>query len=202
MKIDLHIHTRERSFCAGATAEEQIEAALCAGLDAIAITDHERLVPREMRQLWLDKYPGIRILPGIELSLAEDILVVGLEEPRLEEDVWTWPELHRFVRERGGLLVVAHPFRYQSLIGVDCVRYPPDALEAFSVNLSPRLARSIHAEAARIGIQVVSNSDAHVTSPIGKFYNRLHRPAVTDAEILAAIRAGHFQVQAPSLPRA
>ena len=201
MKVDLHIHTSERSYCAGATAQEQIGAALSAGLDAIAITDHGPLVPRDMRRRWQEKYPGLRILPGIELSLAEDILVVGLEDPRLEADVWTWPELHRFVRERDGLLVVAHPFRYQSRIGIDCVRYPPDALEAFSINLSPHLARSIRAEAAQLGIQVVSNSDAHVTRPIGKYYNRLHHPAVTDVEILTAIRAGQFQVRTPSRSR-
>jgi len=45
MKIDLHVHTTERSLCADSSEQEQILTAIERGLDAIVITDHGRLVP-------------------------------------------------------------------------------------------------------------------------------------------------------------
>ena len=47
MKIDLHVHARERSACAKEGEESQIRAAIAAGLDGIAFTDHHLLVERE-----------------------------------------------------------------------------------------------------------------------------------------------------------
>jgi hypothetical protein len=38
VKVDLHVHTQERSPCARASEDEQIQAAIAAGLDAIFIT--------------------------------------------------------------------------------------------------------------------------------------------------------------------
>lgn len=197
MKIDLHIHTSERSHCAVVHAEDQIRAAIAAGLDAIAITDHDRLVPAALRRQWAAKYPDLRILPGIEISLTEDILVVGLDDLRLEQEPWTWPQLHGYVRGREGVLIVAHPFRYNDRVHLDCVNHPPDALEAYSTNLSPRLAPRIRSEAAKLGVPVVSNSDAHDTAPLGRYFNRLDGPAGGDAEILEAIRTGRFRLYTP-----
>jgi len=45
MEIDLHVHTVERSPCADALEDEQIVAAIDRGLDVLAFTNHECLVP-------------------------------------------------------------------------------------------------------------------------------------------------------------
>jgi predicted metal-dependent phosphoesterase TrpH len=193
MKVDLHLHTSERSFCAVATASQQLQAAVQAGLGAVAVTDHEQLVEPALRHEWHERFAPLLVLPGIEISLAEDILVIGVEDPQLETRIWDWPDLHGFVRERGGLLIVAHPFRYRPEIRLDLDVWPPDALEAWSVNLRPGHAGRIEGEARRLGIPVVASSDAHATAPIGRFYNELETETRSERSILEAIRAGRFR---------
>jgi len=199
MRIDLHVHTSERSGCAIAGSEEQLRAAELGGLDAIAVTDHGRLVPVAERRRWRERHPFLHVLPGIEITLEEDVLVIGLDDPQLERWDWTWPALHDHVRARGGLLIVAHPLRYAEEIRLDLDSFPPDALEAWSTNIPPRKVAAIRAEADRLGLPVVANSDAHAPTPLGRFCSRLDEPAVTDAEILAAIREGRFTPEAPAL---
>ena len=45
MKIDLHVHSNERSMCSNANDDQIVRAAIEHGLDAIVFTDHNRLVP-------------------------------------------------------------------------------------------------------------------------------------------------------------
>ena len=66
MKVDFHVHTAERSRCATAHQKEQIETAIAAGLDCIAITDHHKLVPLEELERLNRAYAPFRILGGIE----------------------------------------------------------------------------------------------------------------------------------------
>ncbi|HOX24141.1 MAG TPA: PHP-associated domain-containing protein [Candidatus Krumholzibacteria bacterium] len=200
MRVDLHIHTSERSSCALSTTLEQLSAARDAGLGAVAITDHHRLVPTRQRREWSELFPEILLLPGIEITLdaeGEDILVVGLDDPRLERGAWSWPELHDHVREHGGLLVLAHPYRYQAEIGIDLESRRPDALEAYSPNVPSRHRGRIRQDAERLGLPVVANSDAHWASGIGAYANRLAVVASDAAQVVAAIREGRFTVETP-----
>ena len=72
-KVDLHVHTSERSPCAIASEDEQIRAAIAAGLDAIFITDHHRLVPVEQLDALNRTFAPFRIFGGIEVtSQGED----------------------------------------------------------------------------------------------------------------------------------
>lgn len=48
MKIDLHVHSSERSACGQAGEEEQIEAAMAAGLNALVFTDHGKSPARRL----------------------------------------------------------------------------------------------------------------------------------------------------------
>ncbi len=112
MKIDLHVHSKERSVCGRASEEEQIRAAIDAGLDAIVFTDHHRLISAERLQQLNEKYAPFRIFGGIEITLdGEDVLILGVQDPALESMNWSYPSLHAFVRARGGFIALAHPFR-------------------------------------------------------------------------------------------
>ncbi len=79
MKIDLHVHASERSSCAVSGEESQIRAAIAAGLDGIAFTDHHRLVnPQRLEQL-RQRYAPFKIYTGIEITAnKEDWLVFGV----------------------------------------------------------------------------------------------------------------------------
>jgi PHP family Zn ribbon phosphoesterase len=82
--IDLHVHT-PASTCysvLGTTPEQIVEAALAAGLDAIAVTDHNTAVAVErVRQIGSQR--GLIVFPGMELSTQWGH-VLGLFEPDTE----------------------------------------------------------------------------------------------------------------------
>jgi predicted metal-dependent phosphoesterase TrpH len=197
-RVDLHLHTAERSGCAMSGAVDQLTAARAAGLAAVAITDHHALVSPDERRALQDRFPDLLLIPGIEITLdaeAEDIVVLGLDDPELTRGRWNWPDLHAFVRSRGGLSILAHPFRYASEIGLDLEACPPDALEAYSGSLARDAHRAIVPLARRLGVPAVANSDAHWTGAVGRFANRLDEPAASVPAVLAAIREGRFTAE-------
>jgi predicted metal-dependent phosphoesterase TrpH len=197
MKIDLHIHTSERSHCGRATEEEQIRAAIDAGLDAIAFTDHDRLVPRERLEELNEKYPDLWLLGGIEITVdREDILVLGIQDPSLENGEWTYRELREFVADGEGFIAIAHPFRYHDDILLDVENVVPDAIECYSCSTPPEAEDRIKKIAADLGIPVLSDSDAHRTERIGPWYNILSRRPADERELLEMLRAGDFECHA------
>lgn len=194
MKIDLHVHSSERSPCAKSEEEEQIRAAIACGLDAIVFTDHGRLVPQTRLEALNRKYAPFRIFGGVEITVQEkeDVLVLGIQDPALESWEWDYSALHTFVRQHSGWLAIAHPFRYRPTINVDVEHYPPDALEVCSTNV-PRGERQHIREIAKwLGIQVVCNSDAHVTQSLGVAYNCLNEIPADEADLVRLLRSGAF----------
>jgi hypothetical protein len=198
MKIDLHVHTRERSSCAHASTDSMIWAAIDSGLDGLVITDHDRLVPRERLTYLNAKYAPFRVFSGVEVTTrGEHVLVLGVQSERLEEMWWTYPDLHAFVVDRGGFLAVAHPFRFNSArIEVDVDRFPPHALEAYSHN-TPRSAASRIADvAARLGVPLLANSDAHHVGGIGDYYNLLDDEPEDMPALVRMLKEGAFEPMA------
>jgi len=194
MKIDLHVHTIERSPCAVSSEAEQILTAIDRGLDAIVVTDHARLVSLEHLEALNDQYAPFRIFGGIEITVQEkeDLLVLGVHDSRLESTTWTYPELHAFVRERDGWIALAHPFRYRPTINIDVEYYPPDALEVCSMNVPRGERQQIREIAKWLGIPVVCNSDAHITQSLGVAYNCLNTIPADEADLVRLLRSGAF----------
>ena len=72
MKIDLHIHT---TYSDGVfTPEKVVDTAIEAGLDAIAITDHDNVLSYPVAKNYLDKIQPensakpLILIPGIEIN--------------------------------------------------------------------------------------------------------------------------------------
>lgn len=203
MKIDLHVHTKERSSCGASSEEEQIRTAIDTGLDAIAFSDHDRLAPLERLRELNDKYVPFRIFSGIEVSVwnkrflaSEHLLVLGIHDAALENRDWTYPALHQFVRESGGFIALAHPFRFSPTIGIALERFPPDALEAYSNNISGNSER-ICSLAQQLGVNILSNSDAHHTNFLGQYYNALERTPANEQELVEILKSGQFTCMSP-----
>jgi len=195
MKIDLHVHTMERSPCAHASEDEQIQAAIAAGLDALFITDHWTLVsPARLAEL-NHRYAPFRIFGGIEVTAdGEDLLVLGIRERILETREWRYPDLHGFVRERGGFLILAHPFRYSPAINFDLQACPPDAIELYTPNTPITAQAEIRAAAQPLSIPLLSNSDAHTTERLGTHYNILPSSVLDEEVIFSQLRSGKFEL--------
>jgi PHP family Zn ribbon phosphoesterase len=93
--------------------------------------------------------------------------VLGVPDAGLERENWQYSDLHRFVRERNGFLVLAHPFRYRNFIAADCEHYRPDAIEICSANTPVAERDRIRDLAKAWNIPTLSNSDAHSTERLG-----------------------------------
>lgn len=191
MKIDLHVHASERSGCSIASEEELIAAAKARGLDALVFTDHEKQVPRFHLDDLNRRHAPFRIFSGVEIHTAEeeDVLVFGIQHPRLEAMGWAYADLHRFVHEQSGFMVLAHPFRYRETINADIRAHRPDAIEQRSLNLPPHTESRIRRVAEELGCGLIYASDAHAAEGVGRFYVRLGGIADSDLMLVNLLRS-------------
>lgn len=189
LKIDLHIHTSERSGCGQSREEEQIHTAINFGLDAVVFSDHGRLVPLARLKELNAKYAPFQIFNGIEITADhEDFIILGVDDPELETAVWSYPDLHSFVRKRDGYIILAHPFRYRPEIIAPVEAFPPDAIELRSVNTPPEAQSRIRETALKLSAKLVCNSDSHSTETIGSHYNILDGQAADAAGLISLLR--------------
>jgi len=194
MKIDLHVHASERSGCASSGEESMIRAAIDRGLSGMAFTDHGTLVPAERLTELREKFAPFKIYTGIEVNAdEEDLLVLGVHAPELEVNPWNYMKLRRFVTQRGGFLVLAHPCRYHLSIGPALLVDPPDAHEVDSVNMVDCPAQLVHELTSRLGSLPMKNSDAHAADAVGRFYNRFEHLPADDADLVGMLKAGQFR---------
>lgn len=180
-RADLHIHTLASDGVDG--VEAILAAAVAAGLQVIAIADHERIdaavvaqrIARE-RELPLD------VIVGEEITTRNGHLV-GLF---LTKRIRPWGRMRDAVaqvHDQGGLAIVAHPLvPYPLCASEGTVRRlldeadparRPDAIEA----LNPTTARMpwsarVPAFAFETGLTQVASSDAHRASSVGRAVTR------------------------------
>ena len=198
MKIDLHVHTRERSPCAISSTEQMIRAATDSALEGMVISDHDRPVPPERLSYLNAKYAPFRVFGGVEVTLAgEHVLVLGVQDDLLELRWWTYPDLHAFVEEQSGFLALAHPFRFNGRIEADVECFRPHALEVYSHNTPRRAEPYIRTVAAALDVPLLSNSDAHRAGDIGAYYNELDEEPEDVGALVALLKAGAFTPVAP-----
>jgi len=194
MKVDLHVHTKERSPCAESGEEELIRAAIHEGMDALAFTDHNRLAPPERLAILNEKYAPFQVFGGIEISIGfEDYLVLGMQDEILEKRRWYYDELRAFVRERGGFIALAHPYRFHNVIGHKIKEDPPDALEICSTNTADAVKGRILELAEQLDIPLLCNSDSHSSDSIGDYYNILNREPADDMELVSILTSRDFR---------
>ena len=189
LTCDLHVHTNY-SKDGESTVEEIIRAAEVAGLDAIAITDHDS-VDGAMKALACET--SVLVIPGIEVTTKQGhLLVLGVTDIiPAGLDVETTVAI---ARRMGGLLILPHPYHVwrhgvarRRKAGMMVV----DAVESFNsryiVGSANRKAERI---AMKLGKPCVGGSDAHNARFIG--FGRTYIDAEKNVPaILDAIRAGN-----------
>jgi len=193
LRIDLHVHTSQRSACGKSGEDEMITAAVEAGLDAIALTDHNRLPPAGHLEKLNGIYSPFRIFSGIEINVAQEhIVVIGLEDPLLETREWEYADLWKFVKDAGGYLFLAHPFRNTEEVCIDIDTFPPDGVEINSCNMGTVDPARVESLAARHGLRPLCNSDAHRAPYVGIFHNVLTEGAASSAELVKNLQNGEL----------
>ena len=175
-RIDPHIHTLASDGVSD--VEAILAAAVAAGLDAIAITDHERIdAALAARDIAEGRGLPVEVIVGEEISTRGGHLL-GLWMTRR---IRPWHSLRRsvaMIHEQGGVAIIAHPLPPYPLCASErTIRrlmdegdpiYHPDALEGFNPTTARmRWSRRVPALAEELGIAAVAGSDAHAAHNVG-----------------------------------
>jgi len=197
LRMDPHIHTLASDGVSDVTAI--LEAALARGLDAIAITDHERIdAALAARDIAAGRGLPIDVVVGEEVTTRNGHLV-GLW---LTKRIRPWHSMKRsiaMIHEQGGLAIIAHPLPPYPLCASErTIRrlmdeadpiYHPDALEGFNPTTARmRWSRKAPALAEELGIAAVAGSDAHQAAKVGSAVTLFRGRSAADLRIAVAAR--------------
>jgi predicted metal-dependent phosphoesterase TrpH len=197
VKIDLHVHTCY-SYDGLIKPQELVVYAKRAGLDGIAITDHDRIDGAlKLAKTMAD----LLIIPGIEVSSLEGH-IVGLNIQEGVPKNLTAEETIDRIHSLGGLAIACHPKAlFKASLGWKTNKNF-DAIEvvnasAFPFKCSTQQALEI---ANRLGIPRVAGSDAHYASEIGSAYTLVDARVLDGEEIAEAIRKGLCEPFGKAIP--
>lgn len=189
LRIDLHVHTIY-SGDALTRPEEAVIRAKAAGLDGLAITDHDTLAGA-LRAAELGKRHGVLVIPGMEIETrGGHLLLLAPSEPL--RSGMSLAEALDMARDVGATVVLAHPYaltaprrwRPSDLLRLDAVEVvnAREVLFGFSCKMARKLALAY-------GKPMTGGSDAHVPEAIGSAYTLIDASSDLD-EVLRAIRKG------------
>jgi len=215
-RCDLHLHTRYsawkhlrvlRARDSYSDPVEVFERARAAGMDFVAITDHES-IEGALRLLEARPDAAGRLIVGeeVETRFPETrqwvhVNVFGLDEEAHREVQRLRPNVHELVgylRSRGLLHVLNHPFlsfRFQTSLQayVEAILALFDHFEAGNSTLAPAHAAATEAMLAyarSLGLKkaAVGGSDAHVPDHAGSSFSEA--PGATPQAWLASVARG------------
>ncbi len=189
---ETHMHTSQASACGRSLGREYIPKYMDAGYAGIIITDHffrgncgiDRSLPwAERIHLFCQGYEDAReegakrnfpVFFGWEENQdGDEYLIYGLDEAWLiahpEMERWTRLEQYEQVRDAGGCVVQAHPFRERSYIqtihlSTGCV----DAVEAVNAGNAVPWNGLATRYAQRLGLPMTGGSDNHCAATMEK----------------------------------
>lgn len=172
------------------------------GLKGFAITDHNTVAGhREIPDL-RDRYPGLLVVPGVEVSTREGhLLAFGVADcPPPHRAV---AETIEWVRAHGGEAVPAHPFRLSHGIGRRVASsLPLSAIEVRNGHNSE--LQNLRAEllAAKRSLGGTGGSDGHELRDLGRAYTEFPEEVRTVDDLLEKLRRGRTAAGGHSLPLA
>lgn len=194
MRVDLQVHT-DASPCSRASPADIASAAVSAGLDGLAVTDHDTLAGvAGVRAAAPD---ALTVIPGVEVTTSQGHL--------LALDVDSAPEpgpplsVIGDVHDQGGVAVLSHPFdalREHFVADLDAIAGAVDAVEAVNSRcVRPRYNEHSRAFAATHDLPIVGGSDAHFPMEVGRAYTECEGDplqAINDGETQAVGRGGYL----------
>lgn len=181
MRADFHVHT-SRSPDGVHSPREMVKYAKRTGLDAIAITDHNRIFPLTLARD-LSREFGIIVIPGIEggdIMKEKHWIALDIPEIPLHQDIRS---LLDGIRESGGITLAPHPHTRLGYEDYPAIGF--DAVEALNGTEPAANLLVRH----RPGIPEVAGSDAHSVSMLGFCWTSVDASDTMEG-ILEAVRKG------------
>ncbi len=187
MKLDLHIHSGY-SRDASASAVDIVKRCKSAGLDGVAITDHND-IRGSLEAYSIAASHGVIVVRGLEVSAKEGhVLALGVDEliPRGLSIRDTVDK----IRDAGGVAVAAHPGRFPSGIGIERARRNDfDAIEVLNGGSSGRSNARARRVAEHKEMAMTGGSDAHGIEQMGKAWTSFENVS-TEEDVVRAIEQG------------
>jgi predicted metal-dependent phosphoesterase TrpH len=185
VKVDLHVHTVYSSDSL-ITLEELVFYAKRRGLNAVAVTDHNRVEGA----LKMAGETDFLIIPGTEVNSRDGHIVALNVREVIPRDLSAEETVER-IHEAGGIAVACHPFAmFKGSLGKH-VSGSFDAVETINASASPfrRSVRKAEEVAARFKLPRVAGTDAHYAPMVGYAYTLVDAELSVDA-VVKAIAAG------------
>lgn len=224
--VETHMHTKQSSRCGRSDACEMVRAYHAAGYSTLVITDHfvngnctdDKDAPwKERIDTFLAGYRAARdegerlgmvVLLGWEWTYAgEDYLTYGLNEVFLyggESTEHMQPEAYcALVRDCGGLVVQAHPFRKTPNMNPEATQRAQivDGIEVINGSLWHREHPEFDAQALALCVHYgriqTAGSDAHGANEAARTGMVFDCPIGDNAALVQALRGGKGRLLAP-----
>jgi predicted metal-dependent phosphoesterase TrpH len=186
-RYELHCHDKLCSKCAHNLPEEMVHSYIEAGYDGMVFTNHflrgntavDKSLPwKEKMEAYYNSYlralnsvtdDNFNVFFGIEHNYGhgKEVLTYGIDLDFLvrNPDIDQLPlsEYTRLVREYGGFVSQAHPFRHASFIDPDVMPEPEnlDAMETYNFFNTPEENQQAHEFAIDKGLYETSGADVH-----------------------------------------
>jgi predicted metal-dependent phosphoesterase TrpH len=207
MLIDLHNHTFISSPDSSLSPDELIETARVRGLQGLCVTEHFCIAGAEVTRETGDRL-NFPVFRGIEARCdLGDMLVFGYYHD-IPAGI-PFADLFCLVREAGGVLFAAHPFRPEGYRlqagfqarGLDLERDWGDRpclrqLDGFEV-VNGKDPAAVNGQARRLarmlGAPGIGGSDAHTLSEVARAATRFRRKIHADADLVLALAAGEYE---------
>jgi len=184
LKIDLHVHTCY-SHDGLTTPRELVFYSKKAGLDGVAVTDHDTL----KGALKLVKQKEIMVIPGIEVTAAETHLLALNVTTLIPSGLKVQETIDR-IHDAGGIAVACHPTAILKG-GIKGLKAKFDAVEVINSSAFPFLfATSFNRKLAKsLRLPQTAGSDAHYGPEIGFAYTLVDADLEVE-EVVEAIKKG------------
>ncbi len=192
MIIDMHIHTDKYSGCAHMSPQAMVKTAIERGMDGIVITEHDYLWSKLETQTLQAQFPELKILRGIEVSTVEGHALtygVSVEDTAKFTPNISITELVRIVHDAGGIVILAHPGRYEDEIPDEVFNAGIDGVELMSMNVRKYMEQAIETIQSQLNLPGIAGTDAHVTESLGYYGTNFHSTIHNEQELVAAIKA-------------
>ncbi|WGI17319.1 PHP domain-containing protein [Methanonatronarchaeum sp. AMET-Sl] len=200
IRVDFHVHS-EYSEDATGTIKEIIDSAEKQGLDAIAITDHDR-IEGNIEAQEICKERELIVIPGIEVTTQDGHLIVLGINKKIESGLSVEKTIE-IAKKENAFIIVPHLFhRYRHGIGqkIDKLKDKIDAVEVYNSRYITGIANARAKKyTKKNNIPIVAGSDSHIPAMVGRGVTKLDCEKTVEG-IFEAVRSSQTEIELIKTP--